>query len=277
MVVFLNGEFVAEARACVPVGDRGFLYADGVFETARLHRGRFFRLDHHLARLRRSGEVLGIAVPPDPQLAAIAEELARRNDLDDASLRITLSRGAAAAPGTFLVTLQPMPADWRERAARGWSVCVARTRRPSASAIPADIKALGRTYALLARREAAMAGADDAILLSADGFVAEGPTWNIFWRNGGQLCTPALDIGILGGITRGIILELASRLALPVEEGRFPPEALGDADEIFATMTSAGVVPIIELDGRRLPAAQSIAADLQDRYWRLVGEECRPE
>jgi branched-chain amino acid aminotransferase len=278
MIVFLNGEYVDDSQATIPIHDRGFLFADGVFESARLHRGRFFRLPEHLARLRTSGTIFGLAPPPDEELAGVAAELVRRNALGEASLRITLTRGPGdGTAGTCLVTLQPLADDWFDRAARGWSACIARTRRPAADAVPPALKTTGRPHAILARREAARAGADDAILLSAEGFLAEGPTWNLFWRRGDTLFTPAVDVGILAGITRALVLSLAPQLGLAVEEGAFRADALSGADEIFASLTSLGVVSITSVDGSTLPSPRPTATALQQRYWELVAEECRGE
>src|SRR5690606_25632180 len=112
------------------------------------------------------------------------------------------------------------------------------TRRPSTASAPAQLKAVGRTYALLARQEAADAGVDDVLLLTDHGHVCEGPTWNVFWRRGDTLCTPALEAGVLAGVTRTTVLELAPDMGLRVREGLFDRSDLDHADEIFATMTS---------------------------------------
>jgi branched-chain amino acid aminotransferase len=286
MIAFLNGRWLDQTEACVPATDRGFLFGDGVFETARLRNGRYFRLPDHLARLRRSAAILSLPDPDEHALAAIAAGIARRNGLSEGSLRITLTRatadGAAAARsasqaaaggpdgldnfGTVLVTLAAIPADAEARAERGWRIVTAQTRRPAVQSVPAELKGIGRPYALLARHEATHAGADGALLLTGDGFVTEGPTWNVFWRHGRRLRTPALEIGVLGGITRAVIADIAPSLGYTVEQGAWPLDDLSDADEIFATMSSVGIVPFLSLDGRALPA-----------YWGVVDRECDGE
>jgi branched-chain amino acid aminotransferase len=274
VLVYLNGEWIDERDARVSVADRGLLFADGVFETARLHRGRFFRLAEHLDRLRESAALFRLALPAEARIAEIAGELARRNALTEATLRVTLTRGARRdAAGTVLVMLRPLPDDWLEKAARGWRVITARTRRPPATVVPPQLKALGRPYSILARLEADDAGADDALMLSADGMVAEGPTWNVFWRTGQRLRTPSVGVGILGGMTRACVIALAPELGLHVEQGAFPIEELYAADEVFATMTSVGLVPLRELDGVAFPAEPAAAIRLQARYWELVATE----
>jgi branched-chain amino acid aminotransferase len=270
MIVFLDGRFIPEEAAALSIHDRGFLFADGVFETALIHDGGCFRLGPHLDRLADSASALMLPPPPG-ELDAVIRELARRNGLRDANVRVTYTRGAGMGP-TLLVTVKPAQ-DHGPARSRGWSVITAGTRRPSPAAIPAHVKALGRTYSLLARAEAARAGADDALLLSDEGWVCEGPTWNVFWRTGDTLFTPSLDVGVLAGVTRTVLVDLAPGAGFGVREGRWDRGALDAADEIFATMTSAGIVPFRMLDGRDLPPETPAADVLQPAYWSRVKEE----
>lgn len=277
MIAYLNGAWVPANQAAIPIGDRGFLFADGVFETARLARGRYFRLEQHLERLQESAAQLKLTTPDLPELRALLVDLAARNQLSDASARITITRGSGgrgldtrgAGPQTLLLTITPVAADWRERAGRGWHLVTAHTRRPAPACVPAQLKALGRVYAILAHLEAENAGADDALLLTADGHIGEGPTWNFFWRKADVIRTCALRGGVLEGVTRGIILDLARQNGLRTEEDLWPPADLLAADEAFASMTSVGIVPIRSLDGYQFPADDT-AALLQREYWRIV-------
>ncbi|HEX6559921.1 MAG TPA: aminotransferase class IV [Longimicrobiales bacterium] len=280
MFVYLNGTWRDAQAASIPIDDRGFLFADGVFETARLVNGRCFRFEQHLERLAQSAAQLRLPTPEPDALRQIFREIAERNSLTDGSVRITITRGsggrgldtAGAGPPTVLVTISPLAADWRERAARGWHLITAATRRPAPNSVPAQLKALGRVYSILAHLEAEAAGADDALLLTADGHVAEGPTWNFFWRKGKRLRTGALEGGILEGVTRSILLHLARGLGYETEQGLWPPDDLHDADEAFASMTSVGVVPIRSLDGRAFPS-DDCARVLQFKYWQFVEAE----
>lgn len=279
MIVYLNGAWIDARAATISIEDRGFLLGDGVFETARLTDGRYFRLHQHLDRLAESARQLHLVAAPHEELHTIADELVRRNALAEGSLRITLTRGPggrglatlASGPPTLLVTLNPIMPDWRERAAQGWHLITASVRRPSPLAVPSQLKALGRVYALLAQLEAEDAGADGALLLTADGDVAEGPSWNFFWRTGRLIRTADLSGGVLEGVTRGIILTLAAEANYQIEEGLWPPSVLVAADEAFATMTSVGVIPIRSLDGRAF-MADSCATLLQRRYWEYVAK-----
>jgi branched-chain amino acid aminotransferase len=285
MIVYLNGAWLPAAQAGIPVDDRGFLFGDGIYETVRLHRGGFFRLAEHLERFAAGAALLRIAAPPAAELGRLASEIVRRNDLSEGMLRITLTRGsggrglgtAAARTPLLLLTIAGMPADWDEPARRGWALITAAIRRPPAETLPPQLKGQGRMYAILARLEAEDAGADDALLLSAEGDVAEGPAWNVFWRVGTDLFTPSLEVGVLAGVTRSRILELAPDSGFHVHEGRWRRDVLDRADEIFATMSSQGVVPINRLDGRELPLADaSAAARLRPRYWDSVAREIQP-
>lgn len=273
MLVYLDGEWVEADAAGVPIHDRGFLYADAVYETARLHQGGYFRLRPHLERLAASAATLRIAIPAAADIVDIATGLARRNDLREGTFRITVTRGArAGVRGTVLATLAPVAADWQERAARGWAVVTSTVRRPSTVSIPAHLKSPGRPYAILARFEAEDRAADDALLLDDRGHVSEGPTWNVFWRVDDTLFTPSVECGVLPGVTRAAILELAGAARLAAAEGRYSRADLDEADEIFATMSSAGVVPFRSLDGDALGPPRA-ATRLQRLYWELVARE----
>jgi branched-subunit amino acid aminotransferase/4-amino-4-deoxychorismate lyase len=275
VIVHLNGRYLPAEEAGVRIDDPGFLFADGVFETALLYRGGFFRLRPHLQRFAASAAMLRIESPAEDELVEIVRTLARENRIRDASIRFTLTRGVTRP--TLLVTLKPPDERWAERARAGWRVVTARTRRPSPTSVPAQLKALGRTYALLARHEAADAGADDALLLTDGGHVCEGPTWNVFWRVGQRLHTPALELGVLAGVTRTVVLQLAEAAGLTCVEGAWQRPALDEADEIFATMTSVGLVPLRALDGRPLPVQTPTVDALQPRYWQLVGVEAQDD
>jgi branched-chain amino acid aminotransferase len=282
VIVYLNGEWLPAEAARIPITDRGFLFSDGVFETARLHQGEYFGLAQHLQRLQTSARMLEVRTPSTEELTFLAQNIAAQNNLTEASLRITITRGSggvglktrgADAP-TVLATISPVAPDWRDRAARGWSLVTAGTLRPAPTSVPAQLKSLGRVYAILATLEAERAGVDDALLLTAERQIAEGPTWNFFWRKGQLIRTAALEGGILEGVTRGILLDIAKSAGYQVEAGLWPHSELDDADEAFATMTSLGVVPIRSLDGRVLPSTDC-ASDFQHRYWQLVGTEVR--
>lgn len=289
MVAYVDGEWLDADAACVPIHDRGFLFGDGVYDTCRVFDGIFFRFDAHARRLQASGAVLDIDIPAIPDLRRIADGLLERNRakspapdaLDHATIRFTVTRGSGghglhtdgAGPARVLATLSPLAADWRKRAARGWTAVTAATRHPPAMVMSPQLKGQGRIFSLLATLDAQRAGCDEGLLLSTEGYITEGATWNVFWRRGTEIRTPGVDTGILAGVTRSLVLALAADAGYAVAEGAWRREDLDLADEAFATMTSLGVVPLRSLDGRAFPETGRAAEHLADLYWQRVREE----
>ncbi len=281
MKVYLNGEFLEAEKACIRIDDRGFLFGDALYETVRIFRGGFFRFDEHWSRLAEGAAALRIEAPARDRLRRVAGTLARLNGVTDGTVRITLTRGAGgeglrtggSGPPTLLVTVRPIAPARMEKAAAGFTAIVARARR-SPVGLPGSIKSANRLDAILARLEADEAGADEAILLSADGLVAEGTVSNVFWRSGDGLRTPHLSVGILPGVTRAVVLEVCRRMAIPVEEGRWPLDDLRRAPEVFVTMSSVGPVRLAALDGAPLAApADALFPRVRAAYWSVVERE----
>src|SRR5712691_4232543 len=198
MWIYLNDRFVPKEEAVVSVFDRGFLYGDGVFETLRAYRGRIFQLTEHLARLERSAASLSIALPVTrEQLADLVRESLTRNQLQDAYLRITVSRG----PGE--IGLDPALCK------APTLVIIAKPWRNLPEALPPHVKSLNYLNNILAKMEAKAADAHEALLLNHRGEVTEGTGSNVFVIQEGRLRTPAVESGLLAGITRGVVLRLA--------------------------------------------------------------------
>jgi len=277
VIVFLNGKFVAEAEARVSVFDRGFLYGDSVFETVRVRQGRCLRWRRHLDRFQHGAAVLGLPVPYSPaQLAAYAAELLAANGRDDAILRITLSRGvgprgyspAGAGPATVVMSLHPAPAVEPRPL---WRVVTASLRLPVGDPL-AQIKSGNKLRHVLARAEADAAGADEALLLNDRGHAASLSSGNLFCIKGVRVLTPPLSAGVLPGITRGAVLELCPRMELEVVEEPLQPLDLLQADGVFATSTSRGVVEIVALDHAILSRSE-VTARLQDALAQPFADE----
>lgn len=274
MIAYQDGRWIDDADVRVSARDGAFLSGHGVFESVRLHRGAFFRIDAHLERLAGSAALVRIELPAVGTLRDVLLELATRASIDEASARLTVTSGAPGQGPSVIATMSPIAADWRERAARGWRLVTARTRHPDPRTVPPALKSLGRVYSVLARQEAVDAGVDDALMLLPDDTVAEGPTWNFFFRADGVLHTASTE-AVLGGVTRAVVLDLAEAAGLRVAVGLPPAELLAQADAAFASMSSLGVVPVGLLDGRPLPASGELAAPLQSAYWSLVEQETR--
>jgi branched-chain amino acid aminotransferase len=262
MWIYLNDRFVREEEAVISVFDHGFLYGDGVYETIRSYGRRIFMPDQHLVRLRRSADAIGLTIPIlAHKWPALLHEAMTRNDVGhehtDAYLRITISRGAgdigldpALCPTpTVVVMAKPLRPPSPEQYRHGVSLIVAQTRRNLPSALSPQIKATNFLNNILAKREAIAAGAFDSILLNWESHLTECTISNLFFVRAGRLCTPALACGLLDGITRGIVLNLAQELKIPVDEGYFGVQEVYSADECFLTNTSMEVMPVTTVDG----------------------------
>lgn len=266
MVVFLNGKFLSEADAVVPVSDRGFLLGDGLFETIRVAGGKPFRLAQHLERMTRGAEVLKIKSPwPPKEIQGIAGELITKNNLPDAILRVTLTRGPGkrgystqgADQPTLLLSLHPVPPVNPDEPLQ-WSMVTSTVRIP-ASDVLSSFKTTSKVLNILARSEAEAQGADEALLLNTNGEVAETAGGNLFWVYHDKICTVPTGRGVLPGITRAVVLEICQTLGLETNKRVIKPEMLRNAGGIFVTTTAFGIVPVASLDG--IPVAPSPLVD----------------
>ncbi len=281
MKVYLNGRYLDSTDACIAIDDRGFLFGDALYESIRIYKGGFFRFREHHERLEQGAKALEIEMPPPEELRAAAEGVAGLNGIGDGILRVTVTRGpggeglrtAGAGPPTVLVTARSIPRNRMVRAEVGFTAITARSRR-SPVGLPVSIKSANRLDAIMARLEADAAGVDEAVLLSAQDFVAECTAANIFWRTGDRLSTPDLSIGVLPGVTRAAVLEAATRLGIEVEQGCWPIEALRAAPEAFLTMSSLGPVRLVKLDSKTMmPAEGDLLPAIRRGYWSMVEEE----
>lgn len=254
--VWLDGALVRENAARISPADRGFLLGDGLFETMRAYGGRPFRLADHLARLEAGAARIGLELPDDLR-DAVAVTL-EANDLDNAAVRITVSRGVTGpgltppleAEPTVLVTARAYRprAEWYTH---GIAANFASGRLDEHRA-SAGLKQLGYLDGVLALREARAAGAEDALLLDTEGHVAEAAASNLFVVVGGVLRTPPLSCGILPGITRAVVLELAAARGLATREEPLTPATVSTAEEAFLTSSLRELVPLTRLSGRTL-------------------------
>lgn len=276
MWIYLNDRFVDRKEAVVSVFDHGFLYGDGIYETLRAYNGRIFMLSQHLARLQRSGHLIGLDLPiPEKDWPALLNEAISRNSLTHAYLRITISRGEGEIgldpslcrhPTVVIVALpfQPYPPHlFRE----GVKLTISRVRRNLASALPPQIKSLNFLNNILAKQEALQAGAFDALMLNVEGHLTECTASNLFFVRTGRLCTPSVACGILDGITREVVLLLAREQGIPVEEGIYTAEALKQAEECFLTNTSMEIMPACQID--TLPVGSGRPGPLTTRLQEL--------
>jgi aminodeoxychorismate lyase len=255
MQAFLNGRFIPEAQAVVPITDRGFLYGDGLFETLRVSNGRLRWWTRHVERLQQGAAYFRIALPWLPeQLHDFAAKLIQQNALPESVLRITLTRGSGprgysprdADNPTLAMTLHPLPPK-----ASSLRLITVSLRVPANDPL-ARFKTANKLVQVLARAEAGARGADEALLLNTDGHVAEAAGSNVFWLAGGAVCTPPVEDGALAGVTREVVLELCRQRSIPTGELHLSLEDLRRAGGVFLTNSTAGIVPVSELDGSAL-------------------------
>jgi len=261
MWIYLNDRFVPQEEAVVSVFDHGFLYGDGVFETLRAYRGLVFKLSDHLARLERSAARIQLCLPVSiERLAYLTREALSRNQLQDAYLRITVSRGAGeigldpalCKTPTLVIIAKPFQPYPESFYADGVSVMIAKARRNLPEALPPQVKSLNFLNNILAKMEAKAADAYEALMLNHRGDIAEGTVSNVFVVYDGRLRTPSADCGILEGVTRSLVLQVASELGIPADETRLNVEDLLAADECFLTNTTQEVLPVTRVDGHRI-------------------------
>jgi len=261
--VHIGGRLCPREEAAVPVFDRGFLFGDSVYETVGTSRGRLVFLDDHLARLARSAERLYLQMPPREQIEQAVRETVAAAENPESRVRIMVTRGdgtadldpAAAGEPRLVVIVQPLGGPAAEAYDTGVEVEIVSVTRNSPRAMDPAIKSGNYLNSVLAVGEARRRRptAHEAILCAASGSVAEGATSNVFAVVAGQLRTPALEVGILDGVTRGKILTLARTNGIAWSEVSFMnPDDLRRADEAFLTSSVRSVLPIARVDGLML-------------------------
>ena len=257
--ISVNGRLMRAGEATVSPLDRGLLYGDGIFETIRVYEGKPFMLDAHLKRMAHGCSVISLPTPDVEEIKRWVMEALDANDLSDAYLRIVITRGPTGgvwhelenACPTLLILCKPYhPADFGE----GLRLRLSTFRSDEQSPLT-RIKHTGLLWKIMARREARQAGVNDAIMLNTKGHVAEATSANAFWVRYGVLYTPSLESGILGGITREIVLEIAREQGMEVVEGHFAFEELLAAEEAFLTSSTWELAPIRSIEDMTFAAA----------------------
>lgn len=261
-ICWMQGEILPAAQASVSVMDHGLLYGDGVFEGIRFYQNRPFRLVAHLERLVRSARAIALPLPMTLQaLTTAVQTTIDAAPWDAGYVRLVVTRGSGALgldprscrdPQVFIIADQLQLLDRQRRhAAR---LVIASTRRLPADGLDPRIKSLNYLNHILARIEANHAGVDEAILLNAQGRIAEGTADNLFVVRDGRLLTPPVCEGALDGITRALLMDLAVQLGIPCEEIPLTPFDVHTADECLLTGTAAELIAVAEVDGRRMGA-----------------------
>ena len=257
----VDGDLVPADAATVSVRDRGFMYGDAVFETLRAYGGDVFRWDDHAERLEGSAAAISLDHGlSDDELKRRVDETLAANDLDDAYVKLSVTRGVQPGKLTPSPDVDPTVVVQVKALPRGgvgsdpiWdgpaTLQTVKTRRIPDAALPSRAKTHNYLNGILARLELRVSDADEAVMLDGDGHLAEGATSNLFFVDEEALCTPSLDGPVLPGITRAAVLDIARDEGIPVREGAFTPDDLRGAREAFVTNTTWEVRPVATVDG----------------------------
>ena len=279
MEVFLNGQFVPESHALVPVSDRGFMYGDGLFETLRVFNGKPFRMAQHLERMVRGADYLKIKLPHTPkELQHLAGQLIEKNKMPDAILRVTLTRGPGergysprgADKPTIVMTLHPAPPLDSANPPQ-WAMVTSTFRIPASEAL-SSFKTTSKLMQIAARAEAEAQGADEALLINTNGEVGETAGANLFWVYHDKICTTPTGRGVLPGITRAVVLEICQVLGLQTNKRVIKPDALKNAEGIFLSQSALGIVSVTSLNGEQVPHSP-LTEKIYAAYCEMLAKE----
>jgi branched-chain amino acid aminotransferase len=260
-IIFMNDRLVPEDQARVSVFDHGLLYGDGVFEGLRSYSGTVFRLDAHLDRLWASARAICLEIPLSKAAVAKAvNDTLAANKLSDGYVRLVVTRGAGSLgldpnrttnPQVIVIadTISLYPREFYEQ---GLKIVTAATQRVQSAALSPRIKSLNYLNNIMAKLEGLRAGCVEALMLNHKGEVAECTGDNVFVVRSGILLTPPPDAGILEGITRNAVMDLAREAGIDCREATLTRHDLYTADECFLTGTAAEVIPVVDIDGRMI-------------------------
>jgi branched-chain amino acid aminotransferase len=287
MKIYIDGKYYDEKNAKVSVLDHGLLYGDGVFEGIRAYHGRLFKLAEHIDRLFCSAKAILLTIPMSHrEIMAAVVAACRRNKLKDGYVRLVVTRGVGLLglnpfrcqrPSVIIIAdkIQLYPQELYQR---GLDLITVPTTRNLHSALNPAIKSLNYLNNIMAKMEALSGGGEEAIMLNAEGYVAECTGDNIFIVQGGQLLTPPLSAGALHGITRGVVMELARGNGMTVNEPNLTRYDLFNADECFLTGTGAEIIAVVKIDGRVVGGGKPgpVTGKLIGQYHQLTKSSGEP-
>ncbi|MFZ5641218.1 MAG: branched-chain-amino-acid transaminase [Bacillota bacterium] len=282
--VYLNGDLVPAEMARISVFDHGFLYGDGLFETMRSYKGKVFKLGEHLDRLEKSARLLELNLPWErEELNSAIYAVLAENRLDNAYIRLTVTRGEGpvgidptlCARPNLVIMAREMPPYNEQVYTKGVKIIIVSTRRNLPEACPPEIKSLNFLNNIFAKMELNKAGITEGIMLNYRGEVTEGTVSNVFIYKAGRLLTPARECGILPGITRDTVLDIASDTGISAAEAVLAAEDLLDAEEVFLTNSGSEITPVVQIgdtvirNGRPGPVTRLVL----NRYRKLAWEK----
>jgi branched-chain amino acid aminotransferase len=270
--IYIDGNFHDQAEAKISVFDHGLLYGDGVFEGIRFYNDRVFRLEEHVDRLWDSARAIALDIPMSKsELVAATLETIRQNDLHDGYIRLVVTRGVGSLglspdscrrPSIIIIaaTIALYPEELYQK---GLTMVTCSTRRTPPAALSPRVKSLNYLSNILGKLEAQNAGAGEGLMLNEQGYVSECTGDNIFIVKKGDISTPHLSSGILAGVTRAVVFELAEKLGIRTVERELIRHDVYTADECFLTGTAAEVIPAVQLDRRLIGHGQPGPITLQ--------------
>jgi branched-chain amino acid aminotransferase len=285
--IYIDGKFYSEANAKISVFDHGLLYGDGIFEGIRFYNGRVFRLEEHLLRLWDSARSICLEIPMTMRdMTEAVLETIRQNHLRDGYIRLLVTRGIGnlglnptqcKSPSVIIIvaTIALYHEDFYRK---GLTIVTCATRRSNPAALNPAVKSLNYLNNVMARIEANLAGADEALMLNDAGNVAECTADNVFIIKHGQIFTPPVAAGALRGITRSVVFEIAAELGVKVRETDITRHDLFVADECLLTGTAAEIVPVVKADGRSIGNGKpgAITARIIARFREVTRETGTP-
>ncbi len=290
-IVHLNGTLVPRSKAHISISDHGFLYGFGLFQTMRAYNGNIFLLDRHVKRLKEAAQIVGMGEKVAKlDLEKACKETVAINDLKNARIRLTVTNGkgtalpwedAGGAP-TVLVTAVPYVPISEEKYNQGFKVGIASVRRNRQNAVASSLKSLNYLINVIARMEVAQRGQDEALLLNEDGYLSEGGGSNIFFVRSGRLVTPAPNSGIIPGVTREVVMELAAGLDIVLSEGTVGKPIFKQCEEAFMTNAMIEIMPVTSMSdetGASMPVGGGkmgeITSKLREAYRQKVEKETK--
>jgi len=287
MKIYVDGKYLDERNAKVSVFDHGLLYGDGIFEGIRIYNGRVFKLKEHIDRLFYSAKAILLNLPlSHAELVKTTVETCRKNKLREGYIRLIVTRGVGTLglnprtckkPSVIIIAdkIQLYPPAYYQR---GLDIITVPTTRNLHSALNPAIKSLNYLNNILAKIEANNGGCEEAVMLNAEGFVAECTGDNLFIVKNGALFTPPLSAGALYGITRQTVIELAEADGIKVSEPNLTRYDLFNADECFLTGTGAELIPVVKIDGRVIGTGKpgKLTRKLEEKYHALTNASGEP-
>lgn len=282
--IYVNGEYFPKEEAKISVFDHGFLYGDGIFEGIRAYGGRVFRLKEHIDRLYDGARGIMLDIPiTKSEMTEVVLQTLQRNQLSDAYIRLVVSRGPGdlgldprnCTKPTVICITDKIVLYPEKLYNEGMEIITAATRRNPAEGVNPQMKSLNYLNNIMAKIEANLAGVPEAMLLNTEDYVAECTGDNIFIVKSGVLITPPPYTGILVGITRNAIMELAEKLGIVVKEEVFTRYEVFTADECFLSGTAAEAIPVVKVDGRPIADGKPgpITRKITEAFKKLIKTE----